>query len=104
MFSSPLSEHIYVDFWVTWESGIIQVGQGVILGQNVFMTWNDPHPETISIIGIATGWGSSGDWIPYAGMKSQTATLPMAFENSFYAINISHEICAILQVIYSDFE
>jgi hypothetical protein len=51
-----------VPFWLSWAFGDIRVGIGNIMNERIFMQWLDPNPMSVSIISIATGWGSTGIW------------------------------------------
>ena len=54
-------------FWADALNGLVRLGKGDILGQNIVMQWQDPKPIIPNSIGFMTGWGASGDW----NIKSQ---------------------------------
>ncbi|KAJ8298660.1 hypothetical protein KUTeg_022720, partial [Tegillarca granosa] len=60
-----LSENEYRDYWVSWSDGIIRVGYGLHVGDNIFMEYDDPEPYDVNYAAVATGYGSEGDWIFY---------------------------------------
>ena len=49
--------------WVSWTGGVVAVGQGQTVGQNVFLSYTDPSPTAVNYIGVATGWGATGLWM-----------------------------------------
>ena len=49
-------------FWADALNGLVRLGKGNIIGQNVVMQWQDPNPIIPNSIGFMTGWGTSGDW------------------------------------------
>ena len=62
-----LDANAYKPFWITWKDDII-VGEGTVIGQNQFMKAH--IPQEIDFIGIATGWGATGDWAFGHGKES----------------------------------
>ena len=49
-------------FWVSFQNGWVKVGTGTEVGENQFMSWEDPTPAKIKFISVSTGFGSSGRW------------------------------------------
>ncbi|CAH1798336.1 unnamed protein product [Owenia fusiformis] len=49
-------------FWVSWANGNIQVGEGLEIGENTFLSYRDPTPQSINALNFVTGWGASGTW------------------------------------------
>ena len=52
----------YRPFWADALNGLVRLGKGNIIGQNVVMQWQDPNPIIPNSIGFMTGWGATGDW------------------------------------------
>ena len=54
----------YRQFWASAANGLIRLGSGNVVGKNTFLLWQDPDAVLdIQWAGVATGWGSDGDWI-----------------------------------------
>uniref|UniRef100_A0A480DIY3 C3 and PZP-like alpha-2-macroglobulin domain-containing protein 8 n=2 Tax=Sus scrofa TaxID=9823 RepID=A0A480DIY3_PIG len=50
-------------FWISWHSGLIQVGHGPEpSNESVIMAWTIPRPPEVQFIGFSTGWGSMGEF------------------------------------------
>ncbi|XP_043323157.1 C3 and PZP-like alpha-2-macroglobulin domain-containing protein 8 isoform X2 [Cervus canadensis] len=50
-------------FWISWHSGLIQVGHGPEpSNESVIMAWTLPKPPEVQFIGFSTGWGSVGEF------------------------------------------
>ncbi|XP_017906845.1 PREDICTED: C3 and PZP-like alpha-2-macroglobulin domain-containing protein 8 [Capra hircus] len=50
-------------FWISWHSGLIQVGHGPEpSSESVIMAWTLPKPPEVQFIGFSTGWGSVGEF------------------------------------------
>ncbi len=46
-------------FWISWIHGVIQVGIGTVLGNGIFMSYNDTSPSAVNYIALS-GWGTAG--------------------------------------------
>ena len=57
---SWLSAEEYRPFWVSWTGGKVLVGTGTEIGQNTFL--GVKSEQAINYFGVATAWGSTGDW------------------------------------------
>jgi hypothetical protein len=51
-----------VQFWADALNGLIRLGTGSAVGENILMQWQDPNPHTVSYVGVMTGWGATGQW------------------------------------------
>lgn len=49
-------------FWADAHEGLVRLGTGTVVGENVVMQWQDPDPHTAVYVGIMTGWGGEGVW------------------------------------------
>ncbi len=50
-------------FWLSWESGLIRVGFGHVVGESLMMEYDHPNPHpTPRYVGVSTGYGSTGTW------------------------------------------
>ncbi|XP_049564221.1 C3 and PZP-like alpha-2-macroglobulin domain-containing protein 8 [Orcinus orca] len=50
-------------FWISWHSGLIQVGHGPEpTNDSVIMAWTLPKTPEVQFIGFSTGWGSVGEF------------------------------------------
>ena len=67
---TPLNEHFFQPFWISWSGGVIRVGQGTELFQDEFLRFDDPAPKAVNYIGISTYWGTAGTWMFGKGMLS----------------------------------
>ncbi len=54
-------------FWVAWDSAVIKLGHGFVIGQDVIT--EKPYPATTDIkyLALCNAWGSGGHWQVYAG-------------------------------------
>ena len=50
-------------FWISWVNGTIQVGKGVQVGQNPFMTYADFTPSTVNRMSVTTANNVTGTWV-----------------------------------------
>ncbi|XP_052077000.1 uncharacterized protein LOC127715014 [Mytilus californianus] len=74
-FSSEMDCYIYKPFWISWERGIIEVGRGNVIGDNVFLSAVDHCPFAIKNIEISTGKdGATVDWTIVPNSTNQTIT------------------------------
>ena len=59
-----ITDSEFRQFWASAANGLIRVGTGNVVGQKTLMFWQDPDSgKTIDLAGVATGWGSDGDWV-----------------------------------------
>jgi len=49
-------------FWASAENGLVQLGRGSIVGEQIVMSWQDPNPHEAMYVGVMTGWGAEGKW------------------------------------------
>ena len=58
---SWLSDSAYRPFWISWNNnGLISVGTGTNIGLNTFLS--KTSSQAINYVGVATAFGSDGDW------------------------------------------
>ena len=57
-----LKRHEDQPFWAEAINGLVRLGKGHIIGQNVVMQWRDVEYIIPNSIGFMTGWGASGEW------------------------------------------
>ena len=57
-----LSPDHYIEFWVYWTGGIIEIGQGAIPLAFPIASYEDPAPLNIEFMAFSTGNGSEGYW------------------------------------------
>ncbi|CAG2239885.1 unnamed protein product [Mytilus edulis] len=63
----------YVEFWIIWNDYTITVGLGLQVTRSVFLTWtSSDRLLAIKNIGIATGFGDTGEWTFYTKDKTST--------------------------------
>ena len=60
-------------FWADVKNGLIRLGSGNIIGNDIILKWQDNQPLDATYVGFMTGWGSSGIW-KYKGTKDPTTT------------------------------
>ena len=48
-----------VDFWASAKNGVVRLGLGHSIGDEIIMEWTDPNPNTVTYIGLMRGWGST---------------------------------------------
>lgn len=48
-------------FWVSYEGGFVEVGQGTELGQRRFISWKFENPHKVDAIGFS-GWDKENEW------------------------------------------
>ena len=51
----------------------MEVGRGVILGQDMFMEWEDPDPHAVNAVHLATGQDTTGVWEFYKDQGQRTS-------------------------------
>ena len=50
-------------FWISWQDGVIEVGEGSEPQPDTLLSWTDPKPVQIQSIAVATGLESQGgEW------------------------------------------
>ena len=49
-------------FWVSWARGQLQVGSGMTVGADKFLSYSGHSSPTVNFIAVSTGFGSSGTW------------------------------------------
>ncbi len=71
-----LDENTFRDFWMSWSDGVVRVGKGLQVGQDVIHEDGNPnnklekaYPSTIDInyLALFNGYGADGDWRLYKG-------------------------------------
>ncbi len=55
-------------FWMSWTDGVIRVGIGFVIGQDIFMEKIYPMNIDINYLAVWNGYGSGGEWQIYAGI------------------------------------
>ncbi len=55
-------------FWITWSDGVIRVGHGFIIGEDIIMEKNYPTSTDINYLALFNGMGSDGIWKLYTGI------------------------------------
>merc|ERR1719394_97617 len=50
------------DFWASAENGLVQLGLGHKIGEQVVLAWQDPNSHEAMYVGVMTGWGADGVW------------------------------------------
>ena len=50
------------EYWADFSTGLIRLGQGHVLGQNILLEWQDPNPIVPIVVRFMTGWGATGLW------------------------------------------
>ena len=59
-----LDANDYRQFWATAANGLVRIGTGNIIGFHTFISMQDQNDiQDIRYAGVATGWGSAGDWV-----------------------------------------
>ena len=60
-------------FWLSWTDGLIRVGRGNNIGDQVVVEWLDTEPLGITFAAI-TGWNQLGIW-EFSLLKGKTYTM-----------------------------
>ena len=55
-----LSAYYFNAFWISWINGVIQVGNGTVVGNDMFMSYTDTTPSAVNYLALA-GITSSGN-------------------------------------------
>ena len=50
-------------YWMTWIGGMLQVGEGLVVGERGFMAWQDPQPLQVNHVAFTTAKRSQGRWL-----------------------------------------
>lgn len=48
--------------WASWSDGLIQIGMGLVVRENVLLEWNDPQPYAINAFSLASRDTSEVVW------------------------------------------
>ncbi|ELU12989.1 hypothetical protein CAPTEDRAFT_114549 [Capitella teleta] len=55
-------DHLRI-FWIKQErDGLLQIGEGSNIGNNVVLSWNDADPYDVASVSLSTGHGARGEW------------------------------------------
>ncbi|XP_039622768.1 C3 and PZP-like alpha-2-macroglobulin domain-containing protein 8 isoform X2 [Polypterus senegalus] len=58
-----LSWDEFRSFWISWKTGVIQIGHGALpSNESVIVQWTTVKPLQVRYIGFSTGWGSMGEF------------------------------------------
>ena len=49
-------------FWLSWDSGQLEVGKGMVYPEGRFIGWLDSLPHPVTTISLSTGFGASANW------------------------------------------
>ena len=49
-------------FWADAKDGLIRLGRGNTIGNEIILQWQDNQPLDLTYVGFMTGWGSSAIW------------------------------------------
>ena len=49
-------------FWISYENGLLKVGQGNSVGVDTFMQYTDPDPKPVNSIQVNSGKDANGSW------------------------------------------
>ena len=52
----------YTQLWADAKDGLVRLGRGNVVGKDVILEWQDPHPLDVESMGLMTGWGARGKW------------------------------------------
>ena len=53
---------LYTQLWADAKDGLVRLGRGKVVGNNVILEWQDPQPLDVESVGLMTGWGTCGKW------------------------------------------
>lgn len=59
-----LDEEDSRNFWLSWDRGMVQIGEGRRRGLDTFLRWKVPpnKQHSVNCIAVSTGPGSKGTW------------------------------------------
>lgn len=57
-----ISPYEFRYFWFSWANDSLQVGRGLVVGEELVASLAHTNSSNIAGIGVSTGWGSSGEW------------------------------------------
>ena len=49
-----------MQLWADALDGLVRLGRGDIVGENLIIEWQDPNPHVATRVGLMTGWGATG--------------------------------------------
>ena len=49
-----LDINYFNSFWISWINGVIQVGKGTVVGNDMFMSYNDTSPSAVNYVALST--------------------------------------------------
>ena len=89
-------------FWISWQGGEVRVGHGYDVNDisSVFVLWTDPSPFDVDIMGIRTGFGSTGTWI--FNKIYQTGVIENNAGNAILTTAFSDHFCTTIGQYTSD--
>ncbi len=50
-------------FWLSWQSGVISIGKGVVVGDQQFMSWTPQAPIVVNYVSISPYTSNVGTWL-----------------------------------------
>ena len=62
--NTPVDCDEFKPFWIRWtDDGIYEVGYGLIVGTDQFLSYDSQSPPMVNAVAISTGWGATGTWL-----------------------------------------
>ncbi len=60
-----ISDTEFRPFWLSWDSGVISAGKGVVVGDQQFLSWTAPiaTPPVVNYVSISPWKNSIGTWL-----------------------------------------
>ena len=49
----------FKSFWISWINGVIRVGKGNVVGNDMFLSYNDTSPIAVNYVALS-GWEAAG--------------------------------------------
>jgi len=78
------------EFWASAENGLVQLGRGSIVGEQIVLSWQDPNPHEAMYVGVMTGWGATGIWNVCLDGEDSTSEYTTHAYSQCWVNNVQH--------------
>ena len=57
----------YKYFWISWDTGVIKLGNGFVIGESIITEKNYPSTTDVKYLALFNGYSFGGEWKIYIG-------------------------------------
>ena len=80
-----LSGYEFRPFWLSWDRGVVCVGEGARKGKDPFLVWHVPENKRhgVNCVAVSTGPGSEGEWefVEYISEYRMQYLIPVSYSS-----------------------